>query len=237
MKLHIIHHEKFQQLQALERAADNHWQRRKIKNALLDRIAEALGRKYRLSKKAVLVIEEIVWKASDFGFSFNGRQTLADKLDVSLRTVDNAIRLLKDSGQVIVAYRENKRSNGVRTPVIIFKNHPNFQHIVSICDIVCKVENGQESRETTDSSPKSIPTYSLPLKHEKHNKYPHIMKYVSLKVQEAHKKNPAGIMHLGAYVDKVIRNEQRKALHSAKKRHPKPEYQPIGISVFNWLEN
>ncbi|WP_100408491.1 helix-turn-helix domain-containing protein [Bacillus solitudinis] len=223
----VIANEYFNVLLNLEKASDYIRERQNIKYSLLDSIAHVLGRSYRKAKKVAAVIDEITYKATDRGFSFNGRQTLAEKVGVSLPTVDRAVKLLKDSGLVYVGYRENPHSNGVKTPVIIFKEHTNYKQIASILkineEVVDKVEKDETLRESSVTDVKKVPTNTY-LKQEKYIIYPSfdkIVDYVSLKVSDALKKNGKGISFLSSYIDKTISAEDKKAYHKAKKAYHK----------------
>lgn len=243
----IIVNEYFKVLINLEKATDYVKERQHIKHSLLDSVADVLGRSYRKAKKVAAVIDEIAYKASDRGFSFNGRETLAEKVGVSLRTVDNAIKLLKESGRVHVGYRENPNSNGAKTPVIIFKDHSNYKRIASIlkinCEVVCEVEISETLSETSIEGAKKVPT-NLYLKQEKYNISPSLEKivdYVSLKVSDAVERNGKGIFALSSYIDKVIAREENNALYKMKKTyhrrldHQRQQLKTIQAPSFNWL--
>ena len=107
----------------------NQKERQKLKWKLIDRIKSKIAIRWNRAKKVLSVIDEIIYKATDRGYSFNGRETLAEKCKVSLSTVDKAIKLVKQSGEVLVAYRHNPASNGYKTPIIILKQHENFTYL------------------------------------------------------------------------------------------------------------
>ena len=254
--MQIITNEQFTELKEIERVTEFIYKRRKIKYELMNRIAEALGRKFRKAQKTTLVIDEIVWKATDRGFSFNGRETLAEKLDVSLRTVDNAIRLLKDSGEVVVCYRENPKSNGAKTPVFIFRSHANFERIASIldlslCEEVCEVENTEKPTAPKDSPLNTFATIlGVPLKNKINNyikgeiqPLEKIVKYVAIKINETQKRTNRGIKYLSAYVDRVLSDEMRRAQIEEIKRQRQRQQNHITVKpsshpvFYNWLED
>lgn len=227
----VIENEYFNVLINLEKVTDYVRERRSIKHRLLEGISSALGRSYRTAKKVAAVIDEIAYKASDRGFSFNGRETLAEKVGVSLRTVDNAIKLLKISGCVYVGYRENPNSNGAKTPVIIFKEHTNYKRIAAIlklpceevCEEVCEVEKSETLSQGKSRGLKKVSTNSY-LKQEKDNIYTKplfekIIEYLYLKISDASQKNNKGITYLSSYIDKVITNEEKNAYYKAKKTY------------------
>jgi DNA-binding transcriptional ArsR family regulator len=249
-KMKIIANEYFNVLLNLEKTSEYVRERQNIKHNLLDGIANVLGRSYRKAKKVAAVIDEIAYKATDRGFSFNGRQTLAEKVGVSLPTVDRAVKLLKESGLVYVGYRENPRSNSGKTPVIIFKEHANYKRIASILklhdEVVDKVENLESPRETSSTDAKIVSTNTY-LKQEKYNIYPSfekIVDYVCLKVSDALNKNGKGISFLSSYIDKTIATEDKKAYYKAQKAyHNRLETQRqrmksnINAPGLDWLAN
>lgn len=107
----------------------------------MNQIKSKIDIQWNRAKKVLSVIDEIIYKATDRGYSFNGRETLAKKCKVSLSTVDKAIKLLKQSGEVLVAYRPNPASNGYKTPIIILKNHDNFTYWHELLGLENSVEN------------------------------------------------------------------------------------------------
>ncbi|NNU88682.1 hypothetical protein ETC04_16490 [Geobacillus sp. MR] len=254
--MYIITSEQFAQLKEIEKVTDFVYKRRQIKNELIERIANALGRKFRKAQKTTRVIDEIVWLATDRGFSFPGRETLAESLDVSLRTVDNAIRMLKNSGEVIVCYRENPKSNGAKTPVFIFRSHANFERIatvlnLTVCEEVCEVKNAEKPTESSVSARKTDATISLPNKHDDKyinkligDKHPleKIVKYVAIKLNEVQKRHPYGITYLSAYIDKTLNDLMERAKAKAKaakatqaRRQP-ADYKPVGLIWYDFTK-
>jgi hypothetical protein len=243
----VIANETFQSIQQLDRATETERERKQLKYSMLDRISEALGRAFRNARKVAAVIDEITYKATDRGYSFNGRETLSEKVGVSLRTVDNAIKLLKQSAEVIVAYRENPGSNGVKTPVIIFKSHPNFERIARLlnlqdCEVVCEVENPSNPTETSDSSPKKVATYSLPLKQEKYNNISNtdkIKAVIEYKINDAMRKGTT-ITYISSYINRVFRSLTNQALiaEQSRKRPKRPvEASPDAyLARINWID-
>lgn len=257
----VIQNETFQRLQQLDRATENERQRKQIKYSLLDRVANVLGRAFRNARKVAAVIDEIVYKATDRGYSFNGRETLAEKVGVSLRTVDNAIKLLKKSAEVLVAYRENPGSNGIKTPVIIFKNHPNFDRITHLlnlpnCEVVCEVENASEPTEPSVNEQKKIATYSLPsLKQENNNNIATkelLKKYADYKINDILNKDVT-VKYISSYISKLFKSLETQSLYyannqiKAKKKQLQEQAnawykEAMGITsepvpFYNWLES
>ncbi|CAM4121274.1 helix-turn-helix domain-containing protein [Geobacillus stearothermophilus] len=251
--MYIITSEQFTQLKEIERVTDFVYKRRKIKNELMERIADALGRKFRKAQKTTRVIDEIVWLATDRGFSFPGRETLAKKLGVSLPTVDRATRMLKDSGEVVVCYRENPNSNGPKTPVFIFRSHANFERIAAVLNLrdneADKVENAEKPTESSDLARKTDATISSPVeKHDDINKlidntHPldKIVKYVTIKVNEVQKRHPYGIRYLSAYINKTLDDLMQRAKAKVKaekaraQQRKQADYQPTATGLI-WYD-
>ena len=249
--MYVVENKMFSVLMDLETATDYVKERKKIKHSLLDRLVDVLGRSFRRAKKVAAVIDEITYKATDRGFSFNGRETLADKVGVSLSTVDRAIKLLKESGRVVVAYRENPHSNGIKTPVIIFKDHANFKRIASLLKlndkVADKVKNLENTHGTSDTLEEKVPTIRYQ-KQESNiyiNNSPQmdkIVEYFSLKISDAIKRGGKDIISLSSYVDKVIHNEEKKAYLQAKQAYQRrmkaqrEKLATINAPGFDWLE-
>lgn len=257
-KMRIVTNEKFQLLLGLKRATEFVCERRKLKDKMIEKIKNVLGRAYRTAKKVASVIDEIAYKASDRGFCFAGRFKLAELTDASIRTVDNAISKLKASGEVIVMFRENPNSNSAKTPIFIFKYHPNFKAISDLlnlnckedCKEVCEEEISSISSETSVTDTKKVSTILLPnLKQEKNiisggiNKLDKIVKILALKVIDAQKKSGKEVTHLSSYADKMIKNivldeELRiKNAERAKREANEPKLDPTQYPSFHWLAN
>jgi Mn-dependent DtxR family transcriptional regulator len=250
--MYVIANEQFTQLKEIEKVTDFVYKRRQIKNELMERIESALGRKFRKAQKTTRVIDEIVWLATDRGFSFPGRETLAEKLGVSLPTVDRATRMLKDSGEVVVCYRENPNSNGPKTPVFIFRSHANFERIAAVLNLndneVDKVENAEKPTESSVSARKTDATISLPVEKQDDinklidNTHPleKIVKYVAIKLNDVQKRNPRGITYLSAYIDKTLNDLMERAKAKAAKaraqQRKQADYQPTGLIWYDFTK-
>ncbi|WP_454216397.1 hypothetical protein, partial [Peribacillus sp. JNUCC 23] len=250
----VISSRQFKQMQSYKTLSSNQLERQKMKWSFIDRIKNTISIRWERSKKVLSVIDEIIYKATDRGYSFNGRETLAEKCKVSLSTVDKAIKLLKQSGEVFVAYRTNPSSNGLKTPIIILKEHEHFTYWQELLglknNVEHKVENGTESVVSSDESFKIDATYSIPsLKQDSNNiSNNKIVQYVVNRVNDA-MKDGSTIKFVSSYVDRVFRSLEQQALLEAhrhdnairKKREkesltyltPKPKEVPF----YNWLES
>ena len=215
----IISSKLFSQMQSYKTLDCSQDDRQKLKYTFMDRIKENVTVRWNRAKKLVSVIDEIIYKATDRGYSFNGRETLAEICKVGLSTVDAAIRVLKESGEVVVAYRENPASNGYKTPVIILKNHPHFEYWNALLNleqnVKQKVENAETTTESKKDEPKKVSTYSLSLKQD--NTINKVVTYVSNKINDVIKRGTT-IDYLSSYVNNVVSDLERKAIYRENMR-------------------
>jgi transcriptional regulator len=248
----VISINQFKQMQSYETLTINQKERQKKKWIFIDRIKSKVNIRWERSKKVLSVIDEIIYKATDRGYSFNGRETLAEKCNVSLSTVDKAIKLLKQSGEAFVAYRTNPSSNGIKTPIIILKKHENFTHWQELLglenNVEHKVENVAKPVIPMDEGTKKVSTYSLPSKQEINNNINNskIFQYVFNRVNDAVKEGST-IKYISSYVDKVFRSLEQQALHAEnnrliamrkKRENEAHEFfnKPKEVPFYNWLE-
>ena len=204
----------------------NQKERQKLKWKFIDLIKNKIDIRWNRAKKVLRVIDEIIYKATDRGYSFNGRETLAEKCKVSLSTVDKAIKLVKQSGEVLVAYRHNPASNGYKTPIIILKQHGNFTYLNELLglenNVENKVENADKPEIPMDEGTKKVSTYILPTLKQEINKYKKnpqegkIIQYVTNRIHDAMKKGI--ITFLSSYVDRIVRSLEQAAIFKANKR-------------------
>jgi hypothetical protein len=248
----VISINQFKKMQSYEPLTINQKERQKKKWVFIDRIKSKVNIRWERSKKVLSVIDEIIYKATDRGYSFNGRETLAEKCNVSLSTVDKAIKLLKQSGEAFVAYRTNPSSNGIKTPIIILKEHENFTHWQELLGLENNVENKVENVANPvipmDEGTKKVPTYSLPSKQEStiYISDNQIMKAVFNRVNDA-VKDGTTIKYLSSYVDRIFRSLEKQALYAENRRQvamrKKRENEaheffnkPKEVPFYNWLE-
>jgi len=124
----ILSTKQFNAIQSVSPLEGGTYTRRTMKVNILEKIEEALPEvELKRLPKVMLVIDEIVYKLTDRGFSFNGRKQLAEKCEVGLSTVDKAIYLLKATGLFLFTYRMNPNSNSAKTPVIFYIKHSNYK--------------------------------------------------------------------------------------------------------------
>jgi hypothetical protein len=150
MAFFVVSKNQFEEIKNVEKFDLVTGQRKKMKERILDVVKESVKIHWFRFRKVMAVMDEIIYKLTDRGFSFNGRETLAKKCQVSLSTVDKAIRLLKDSDLFFVAYRENSKSNSVKTPIFFYKNHQLFSEHAAILNIE---ENKEKNKEENAGIP------------------------------------------------------------------------------------
>lgn len=166
----IIRQDMFSKMQAYKRFTDNQGERKKLKRELKGQIVRALGDEwgsYKVETQAVF--DEIIYKATDRGYSFNGIETLVNKCGVSESTVKRVLKRLKSTGLVYVGYRKNPNGKGAKTPVVFFVKHPHFNYwkaLLSLpfepaCELACEDEKPSQTKE---KEKKTVSTYGLPYK-------------------------------------------------------------------------
>jgi hypothetical protein len=222
----LVSSHQFKKMQSSKTLKMNQKERQKLKWKFIDRIKSKIAIRWNRAKKVLSVIDEIIYKATDRGYSFNGRETLAEKCKVSLSTVDKAIKLVKQSGEVLVAYRHNPASNGYKTPILILKQHENFTYLNELLGLENNVENKVENKDKQeiprDESTKKVSTYVLPTLKQESNKYKKnpqegkTIQYVMNRINDAMKTGT--ITFLSSYVDRIVRSLEQTAIFEANKR-------------------
>lgn len=227
MNLLVIPNDIFRQTQAIKPLDSNENERRQMKYSCLDLIKSKVKRRWDKAIKLTRVIDEIIFKATDRGYSFNGRQTLAKLCDCGLSTVDEALRVLRESGEVVIGYRENPNSNGYKTPVVFLKNHPHFKYWNDLLglgkyvkqEVHQEVEYTEKPCDSKDEGAKKVSTYLLPsLKQESNNISDNtIVQFVVNRVNDTIKKGTR-VKYLSSYIDRVVRSLEWQAMYDENNR-------------------
>ncbi|WP_390283356.1 hypothetical protein [Ureibacillus sp. GCM10028918] len=79
--------------------------------------------------KQLAVVDRIIYLTSGAGIAKVGAEKLAEKCEVSKRTVTSAVRALKETGEFIVG-RLIKTKGGAGKYIFVDKKHPNFREIM-----------------------------------------------------------------------------------------------------------
>lgn len=237
-------------------------EKKKIKYSLLDRIQEVLGDKWnRLKEGTRQAFDMICFLGTELGFVYAGDEYLAERHDISDRTVRNRLKELEELGQVIKVHRRAKRCNGRGKPIYLFVNHPYFNDWVRLLGINLEdfhtdfqTENDEIPCESKVEGTKKVSTYSLPKKQEKDINISNntIIQYVINRVNDSIKKGTR-ITYLSRYVDQIITNMERQAIfaennrQNANKKQQQEENsrfiqkwlgnkKPEPVPFYNWLE-
>ena len=153
-KFFIIKPTQFNQIMEFKKYSTNISERKALKRKLKYSIIESLQDEYySYSDNTKLVFDEIIYKATDRGFSFNGINTLATKCNVSESTVKRVLRRLRSTGKVFVAYRKNPNGKGAKTPIVFFTEHPLFKSYHSFFSFPIELVNDTLKNETNADVP------------------------------------------------------------------------------------
>jgi hypothetical protein len=162
----IVSNHEFSQMISYKRYAENQSQQQKEKKRLLELIQESFGDKYyRLKEGTKQAIDMMCWFAAERGFVFAGDDYLADRHDISDRTVRNVAKELRTMGRIVTVYRKSTKHNGRGCPIHLFVDHPYFEYWTSFLDVHFQAdfqaENAENYWESRDKEQKNDPTYNL----------------------------------------------------------------------------
>ena len=228
----VVANNLFKEMQSYKTLECNQKERQQLKHTFIDKIKDKVSLRWDRANKLLQVIDEIIYKATDRGYSFNGRETLAEKCKVSIRTVDKAIKILKESNEVVVAYRHNPSSNGYKTPIIILKAHKHFGYWKSLLNIEdnveCEVEASSNSGDSKAHGMKMDLYLSNTKKQESNNinnpSHNKIVQFVANRVQDSIKTGTK-IKYLSSYINKLMQSLENQALYAENMRQVKLKQQ------------
>ena len=235
--------------------------KKKVKYSLLDRIQEVLGDKWNRFKEGTRQsFDMICFLSAELGFFYAGDEYLAERHDISDRTVRNRLKELEELGQVIKVHRRAKRCNGRGRPIYLFVTHPYFHYWVELLGIKLEdfqtnfqTENQETSWGSKEEEVKKISTYSLPsLKQESNNINDNkIVQYVVNRINDSIKKGTR-ITYLSSYIDRMVRSLEWQSLYAENRRQKEIRKQQqeenakvireiVGLKeqkvpFYNWLE-
>ncbi|MGM0879131.1 MAG: transcriptional regulator, partial [Bacillota bacterium] len=129
-------------------------------------IQESFGDKYyRLKEGTKQAIDMMCWFAAERGFVFAGDDYLADRHDISDRTVRNVAKELRKMGRIVTVYRKSTKHNGRGCPIHLFVDHPYFKYWTSFLDwhfqADFQAENAEIASESKDERQKNVSTFNL----------------------------------------------------------------------------
>lgn len=228
--------------------------KRKVKYNLLDNIKNAIGDKWeRLKEGTRQAFDMVCFFSAERGFFYASDDYLADRHDISDRTIRNRLKELEELGQVVKVYRRAKRCNGRGKPIYLFVNHPYFKYWTELLNIDFQIdfqtENAEMPCESKEKGGGNVSTYSLPLKQE-NNIYKHLMKYAEYKVQDIIEKGIT-VKYVSSYVGKLFKSLEMKSLYHANrldretaKQRQEQAYKGFleatrgnELPFYNWLES
>ncbi|UAT33095.1 transcriptional regulator (plasmid) [Bacillus badius] len=172
----MLSNEEFKQMMSYKPYANNHKEQQSMKLKLLKVVEEVYGDSYyRLKKETRQAIDMMCWLSSERGFFFAKDDYLADRHDISDRTIRNVAKKLREHGVLFSVYRRSTKQNGRSAPVHLFVDHPYFSYweeLLNLSDFQAdfQTENAETPCGSKDEEAKKVPTYSLPLK-KSFNKY------------------------------------------------------------------
>jgi DNA-binding MarR family transcriptional regulator len=192
--------------------------------------------KSRAKKNAITVLEYLKRHSCKFtGVSWKGKRKIAADLGMSDKTVTRICKWLEENG--FIRQYEMKRPSDMRQTANAIVIQP-----IEDAEIVAQVSD-KEPAELSDQEN----LYSKTDKQDRNiiNKAIHttekIVRYVSIKVNEAQKRHPYGITYLSAYIDKALNDlmERAKAKTKAqaqRKRAEASERKPVNVIWYDWTK-
>jgi hypothetical protein len=171
----IVSIQEFKQMKSYKSYAKNQSQQQTEKKRLLKLVQESYGDKYyRLKKGTKEAIDMMCWFAVERGFVYAGDVYLADRYDVSDRTIRNVAKELRKMGRIVTVYRRSTKHNGRGCPIHLFVDHPYFEYWTSFFDLQFQAnfqaENVEKPYESKDKEQKKDSTYNLTNKSFIYNK-------------------------------------------------------------------
>ncbi|WP_410990968.1 cytosolic protein [Bacillus cereus] len=146
--------------------------------------------------KRKVVMDHIIYMLSGNGICKIAAGTLADKADCSVRTVNAAVRALKQTGEILVA----GLADGKNKYIFVLKTHPNFTIIMKeVFYVDAELNAGQvaeqkstetvetvrlEDEKTSSNYNNSINSFNS-LKQEKNNDTVSLMESIEIELKEA----------------------------------------------------
>lgn len=259
----FVETEQFKQMIAFNPVATTKSEKKKVKYELLEQIKNVVGDKWTRFKEGTRqTFDMMCFLSAELGFVYASDEYLADRHDISDRTLRNRFKELEELGQVVKVYRRAKRCNGRGKPIYLFVNHPYFKYWVELLGIKLEdfqidfqTENGGIACESKVEGEKKVPTYYLPLKQENNNIYisnDKIVQFVVNRVQDSVNKGTK-IKFLSSYIDHVVRSLENQAMYwenardiARRKKHQEKNsnmiqdllgIQPNKSAIYNWLKN
>lgn len=191
---------------------------------------------YNGKKNALAIIEYLKRHSCKFfGVSWKGKRKIAADLGISDKTVTRVCQWLEANG--FIRQYEMKRPSDMRQTAnaIVIQPIEDSEIVAQVSDKQPAKVSDQENRYSkTDIQDRNIINKAIHTTEK-------IVRYVSIRVNEAQKRNPYGITYLSAYVDKALNDlmERAKAKTKAQAQR-KPavasERKPINVIWYDWTK-
>lgn len=163
----IITIEEFNQMMSYNVYAKNQEQQQSMKRQLMAEAKAAYGERYdRLDERTKGAIDMLCWFATERGFVFAKDQYLAERYQVSSKTIRNILQTLRAKGVIFTVYRHKNGQNGRTSPVQLFKGHPYYAYWEKQLNLGhfqshFQSEIAETPCESKDEQPKKVPTLYL----------------------------------------------------------------------------
>jgi DNA-binding Lrp family transcriptional regulator len=193
-------------------------EKKKVKYIMLDSIKEGFGDKWdRLKEGTRQAFDMACFLSAELGFYYAGNEYMANRYDISERTLRYRLKELVELGQAVKVYRRAKRCNGRGKPIYLFVSHPYFTYWAELlglkiedCHTDCHIENVETPCESKDEATKKVSTYSLPNLKTNNN---HLNTNRSPYIQFV----PKSLQHFQAYFGKRVKDIYSRVWLAAKK--------------------
>ena len=217
MKTIFLKTHQFNQMITHSPYATTNSEKKKVKYIMLDSIKEGFGDKWdRLKEGTRQAFDMACFLSAELGFYYAGNEYMANRYDISERTLRYRLKELVELGQVVKVYRRAKRCNGRGKPIYLFVSHPYFTYWTELlelkiedCRTDCHTENAETPCESKDEETKKVSTYSLPALY--------LTNHLNTKRSAYIKFVPKSLQHYQAYFGKKVKDIYSRIWLAAKK--------------------
>lgn len=163
----IVTTDEFKKMRSYKVYAENHKEQQSLKRQLLKEVEEAYGERYwRLKEGTRKAIDMLCWFASERGFVFAKDEYLADRYDLSDKTIRNVLKVLRETGVIFTVYRRPSNQNYRTAPVHLFTAHPyykDWENRLNLHDFQSHFQSeiAETSCESKEKQPQKVPTKYL----------------------------------------------------------------------------
>lgn len=233
-----------------------------MKFSLLSDIKSFFSDKWdRLKNGTRSVLDMMAFLSTEKGFVYASQLYLADRYDVSDRTIRRVVKDLEQAGLIYTVYRRHGNGNSKGKPVYLFTKHPYFKRWATLLNIDVQEHVQEEKAENEGISRvqegNQLPTNIYQSKQESNNNISNpsdqkIIAFVTNRIQDSIKKGTK-IKFLSSYVNRIVDSLERQAIYDANLRYMKAQKQqqeqmsnmakrlglrksPSSHVIYNWLD-